>query len=94
MVKIKLLTIALAIITAFSLTAINLPEALAQNNTCKVTKNNADFFVSATEKMMKLKKGTSLQIVMFGGQGVVVVKAKVGKKWVKGEIQTELTSCQ
>ena len=78
--KIKLLTIALAIITAFSLTATYLPEASAQNNACKVTKNNAEFFVSATEKIMKLRKGTSLQIVMFGGQGVVVVKAKVGKK--------------
>ncbi len=80
--------------TAFSLTAINLPEASAQNNACKVTKNNADFFVSATEKTMKLKKGTSLRIVMFGGQGVVVVKAKVGKKWVKGEIQIDDTTCR
>lgn len=92
--KIKLLTIALAVMTAFSLTAINLPEASAQNNACKVTKNNADFFVSATEKTMKLKKGILLQIVIFGGQGVVVVKAKIGKKWIKGEIQGELTSCQ
>ena len=92
--KIKLLTIALTIITAFSLTAINLPETSAQSNSCKVTKNNAEFFVSATEKTMKLKKGTALQIVMFGGQGVVVVKAKIGKKWIKGEIQSELTSCQ
>jgi hypothetical protein len=92
--KIKLLTIALATITAFSLTVINLPEASAQSNSCKVTKNNADFFVSATEKFMKLKKGTSLQIVMFGGQGVVVVKAKIGKKWIKGEIQGELTNCR
>jgi hypothetical protein len=50
--------------------------------------------VSATEKTMTLKKGTLLQIIMFGGQGVVVVKAKIGKKWVKGEIQSELTSCQ
>lgn len=92
--KIKLLTIALAAMTAFSLAAINLPEASAQNNACKVTKNNANFFVSATPKIMKLKKGTSLQIVMFGGQGVVVVKAKVGKKWINGEIQGELTNCQ
>jgi hypothetical protein len=93
--KIKLLTIALAIITAFSLTASNLPEMSAKNlATCKVTANTAEFFVSATEKTMTLKKGTSLQIIMFGGQGVVVVKAKVGKKWIKGEIQGELTSCQ
>lgn len=92
--KRKLLTIALAAITAFSLTAIYLPETSAQNNACKVTKNNADFFVSATEKTMKLKKGTPLQIMIFGGQGVVVVKAKIGKKWIKGEIQIDDTTCR
>ncbi len=91
--KIKLLTIALAVMTAFSLTAINLPETSAQNNACKVTKANAEFFVSAAEKTMKLKKGTSLRIIMFGGQGVVVVKAKIGKKWIKGEIQIDDTTC-
>jgi len=49
---------------------------------------------SATEKFVKLKKGTALRIVMFGGQGVVVVRAKIGTKWYKGEIKAEETSCQ
>lgn len=77
-----------------TITAESREITITRLDSCKVKKNNADFFVSATEKIIKLKKGTSLQIVMFGGQGVVVVKAKVGKKWIKGEIHAELTSCQ
>ena len=49
---------------------------------------------SSSEKVVRLKKGTALRIVMFGGQGVVVVRAKIGTKWYKGEIKAEETSCQ
>ncbi len=92
--KKRLLSFSLATITAFSLAAINVREASAQTSNCKVTKNNAEFFVSATEKTMKLRKGTALKIIVFGGQGVVVVKAKIGSKWVRGEIQIDSTTCQ
>ena len=61
--------------------------------TCKVKKNNTDFFVEATEKTVKLKKGNLLQYIMFGNQGLAVVKAKIGKKWVKGEILLDDTTC-
>lgn len=92
--KIKLLTIALAAFTAIALTAITPRQASAQSNACKVAKSNADFFVSSTEKTIKLKKGISLRIVTFGGQGVVVVKAKIGTKWIKGEILMDDTTCR
>lgn len=62
--------------------------------TCKVKKNNANFFVTATEKDMKLKKGTVLSWTIFDlHQGLIVVKAKVGKKWIKGEILMDDTTC-
>ena len=45
-----------------------------------------------------LYKGDLLQArvekLVFGGQGIVVVKAKIGSKWIKGEIKAEETSCQ
>ena len=56
------------------------------NETCKVKKNNADFFVSATEKTIKLKTGTSISWTNgYMNQGLIVVKTKVGKKWIQGE---------
>lgn len=62
--------------------------------TCKVKKNNANFFVTATEKDMKLKKGTVLSwTIPDMHQGLIVVKAKVGKKWIKGEILLDDTTC-
>ena len=49
--------------------------------TCKVKKNNANFFVTATEKDMKLKAGTQLSWTIFDmKQGLIVVKPKIGKK--------------
>ena len=62
--------------------------------TCKVKKNNANFFVTATEKDMKLKKGTVLSWTIPNlHQGIIVVKAKVGKKWIQGEIKLDDTTC-
>ncbi len=62
---------------------------------CKVSKNNAKFFVRATEKFIKLKKGTLLSWTIFDmQQGLIVVKAKVGKKWVQGEILMDDTTCK
>jgi ABC-type sugar transport system substrate-binding protein len=61
---------------------------------CKVKKNNAGFFVSATEKTVKLKKGTALKWAIFDlHQGLIVVEAKIGKKWTRGEILLDDTTC-
>ena len=63
--------------------------------TCKVKKNNADFYVAATEKTIKLAKGTSLSwTIPDMHQGMIVVKAKVGTKWIKGEILLDDTTCR
>ncbi|MGB2913238.1 MAG: hypothetical protein WBB81_06730, partial [Pyrinomonadaceae bacterium] len=59
--KAKLLIIAFATIAALSLTAANAPGSSAIGlDTCKVTENDTQFFVSSTEKFIKLKKGTLL----------------------------------
>lgn len=61
---------------------------------CEVKKDNAEFFVSATEKTIKLKKGTSLSdLGLPMGQGIITVKAKVGNDWIKGEIPLDDTTC-
>ncbi len=61
---------------------------------CKVKKNNAEFFVTATEKTVKLIKGTALSWTIPDlHQGLIVVKAKIGKKWVNGEIHLDDTTC-
>lgn len=61
---------------------------------CKVQKNNANFFVRATEKTIKLKAGTLLSwTIKDMHQGLILVKAKVGKKWVSGEILLDDTTC-
>lgn len=92
--KTRLLSIAFAVLSAIFVTAFSAAAAPAQSTACKVTKNNAEFFYSSSDKVIKLRKGTALRIVMFGGQGIVVVKAKIGSKWIKGEIKAEETSCQ
>ncbi len=62
---------------------------------CKVKKSNANFFVTATEKDIKLKKGTVLSWKSFNiHQGLIVVEAKVGKKWIQGEILMDDTTCR
>lgn len=62
--------------------------------TCRVTAKSADFFVSSTEKTIKLKKGTLLSWTINElHQGLIVVKAKISRKWVRGEILLEKTSC-
>lgn len=60
---------------------------------CTVKADNTEFFISATEKNVKLKKGTSIQYVQFGNQGIAIVKAQVDGKWVNGEIQDDLLDC-
>lgn len=60
---------------------------------CTVKADNTDFFIEETEKTVKLKKGTSLQYIMFGNQGLAVVKAQIDGKWVRGEIKDDLVDC-
>lgn len=62
---------------------------------CKVTKRSgAKFFVEATSRDIILKKGTLLNVVSPQmQQGLIVVKAKQGKNWVRGEITAADTSC-
>lgn len=61
---------------------------------CKVTKNNAKFFIEATSKDIYLKKGTMLSVVSPDmQQGLIVVKAKQGKRWIRGEIRADETTC-
>lgn len=94
--KMKLFTIALTVFTAFSAAAAYAPETSAKGlDACKVAENNAEFFVSATEKFIKLRKGTALSWTNAEmHQGVIVVRAKVGRKWIRGEIKIDATSCQ
>jgi hypothetical protein len=61
---------------------------------CKVKKSNAQFLVTATEKTITLKKGTALLwTIPDMHQGFIVVKAKVGTKWITGEILLDDTTC-
>ncbi len=61
---------------------------------CKVKKSNAKFFVTATEKTIRLRKGTSLSwTIPDMHQGLIVVKAKIGTKWLRGEILLDDTTC-
>lgn len=95
MKKITFIGLTLAAVLSFS-AFFNQPTA-AQSKpvSCKVSKNNANFFVRATEKFIKLKKGTLLSWSIFDmQQGLIVVKAKVGKKWVLGEILMDDTTCR
>lgn len=60
---------------------------------CTLKEDNAEFFISATEKTVKLKKATPIKYVMFGNQGLAVVEAQIDGKWVKGEMQDALLDC-
>ncbi len=60
---------------------------------CTVKADNTEFFIEETEKTVKLKKGTSIQYVTFGNQGLAVVKAQIDGKWVRGEIKDDLIDC-
>ncbi len=68
-------------------------SADTEKGDCTVKADNTDFFISATEKTVKLKKGTSVQYVQFGNQGIAVVKAQIDGKWVNGEIQDDAINC-
>lgn len=62
---------------------------------CKVTKSNAGFLITATEKSVKLKKGTVLKWSIFDlHQGYIVTETKIGKKWTRGEILMDDTTCR
>jgi len=60
---------------------------------CTVKADNTEFFIEETENTVKLKKGTSIQYIQFGNQGIAVVKAQIDGKWVRGEIQNDLIDC-
>ena len=63
--------------------------------TCKVSKDKAEFYVTATDKNIFLKKGTLLRWKTFDmHQGLIAVEAKLGKRWSKGEILLDDTSCK
>jgi hypothetical protein len=68
-------------------------SAETEKGDCTLKEDNAEFFISATEKTVKLKKATPIKYVMFGNQGLAVVEAKIDGKWVKGEIQDVLLDC-
>ncbi|MBS1794004.1 MAG: hypothetical protein JSS81_09130 [Acidobacteria bacterium] len=62
---------------------------------CEIKKDDAEFFVSATEKTVKLKKGTPLRVSDAPmNQGIITVKAKVGNDWTAGEIPLDDTTCK
>jgi hypothetical protein len=61
---------------------------------CEVKKDNANLYVTATDKDIKLKKGTPISwTIPDMHQGIIVVKAKVGNEWIQGEIKLDDTSC-
>ncbi len=60
---------------------------------CTVKEDNVELYNEANEKTVKLKKGTSVQYVMYGNQGLAIVKAQIDGKWVRGEIQDDLLDC-
>ena len=69
---------------------------LGQNGSpCKVTKaGGSSMFVTADSKDVTLRKGTRLTVVdSEPHQGLIVVKTKMGSKWVQGEIMYENTDC-
>ncbi|MBP6004133.1 MAG: hypothetical protein KA746_11925 [Pyrinomonadaceae bacterium] len=60
---------------------------------CTVKADNTDFFIEATEKTVKLKKGTSIKYIQFGNQGLAIVKAQIDGKWQRGEVQDDSIDC-
>jgi hypothetical protein len=79
---------------ASSATTKSTESASGEKGDCTLKEDNAEFFISATEKTVKLKKGTIVQYIMFGNQGLAVVKAKIGKKWMRGEIADDALDCR
>ncbi len=68
-------------------------SANKEKGDCTVKADDTEFFIEETEKTVKLKKGTSIQYVQFGNQGLAIVKAQVDGKWVRGEIKDDLIDC-
>lgn len=65
-----------------------------EKSDCTVKTDNAEFFIEATEKNVKLKKGTSVNVRSWEmHQGLYAVKAQIDGKWVEGEINYELIDC-
>lgn len=65
-----------------------------EKSDCTVKADNAEFFIEATEKTVKLKKGTSINVRSWDmHQGLYAVKAQIDGKWVEGEINYELIDC-
>lgn len=61
---------------------------------CEVKKDNVNLYVEATDKDIKLKKGTPISwTIPDMHQGIIVVKAKVGSDWSQGEIKLDDTTC-
>jgi hypothetical protein len=78
---------------AGSATTKSTESASGEKGDCTLKEENAEFFISATEKTVKLKKATPIKYVMFGNQGIAVVEAKIDGKWVRGEIEAILLDC-
>lgn len=62
---------------------------------CKVTKTGgSSMYVAARDKDVRLKRGASLVVVdPQPRQGIIVVKAKINRKWTQGEINLDDTNC-
>lgn len=61
---------------------------------CQVKTDNANLYIEATNKDIKLKKGTPISwTIPDMHQGIIVVKAKVGNEWIQGEIKLDDTTC-
>jgi len=89
------ITLAAVLLSSAMFTQTTNAAANANYASCKVKKSNARFFVTATEKYIRLKKGTSLSWTIHElHQGLIVVKAKVGTKWISGEILMDDTTCR
>lgn len=69
-------------------------EKSEEKSDCTVKADNADFFIEATGKTVKLKKGTLINVRSWDmHQGLYAVKAQIDGKWVEGEIQADSIDC-
>lgn len=89
-----LLTLCLSLAGVFN---VGTAEAnFAQAGTgCKVTKaGGSSMYVAATDKDLRLRRGTSLVVVdPEPHQGIIVVKTRISRKWTQGEIKLDDTNC-
>jgi hypothetical protein len=94
--KQQALIIFIAGMLALTVAGCNQPgsPAASEKSDCTVIQDDAAYFVEATEKTIKLKKGTLINVLSWEmHQGLYAVKARINGEWVRGEIHYELISC-